>query len=296
MSSTTRIPKAEITGPYGYLLKRFSRKMLGEVPDGAAVMWQNRPVLMSLTGLGRKLQKWDQLDANLKSFANMAVAAQVGCSFCLDFGYFQAHNEGLDEVKASEVPRWRESTVFTPVEREVLEYAEAMTETPPRVTDELSARLLEQLGAPALVELTAVVGFANLTARGNTAMGDRIPGVLQGMRAATGATLGRPGSSEPRSPRVTTRADVADYAGRKTHNSLLSGLAMTTQSTWPWPMSTRVAPSASRRSTSACCSAWSSGATSRCSRFLPSFGGSGGPPQVINGPVPSGARIAVSSS
>ena len=171
MSSTPRIPKAEITGPYGYLLKRFSRKMLGEVPDGAAVMWQNRPVLMSLTGLGRKVQKWDQLDANLKSFAHMAVAAQVGCSACLDFGYFQAHNEGLDEVKASEVPRWRESTAFTPLEREVMDYAEAMTETPPQVTDEMSAGLLEQLGAPALVELTAVVACANLAARSNTAMG-----------------------------------------------------------------------------------------------------------------------------
>jgi AhpD family alkylhydroperoxidase len=171
MARTPRIPKAEITGVYGYLLRRFSRKMLGEVPEGAAVMWQNRPVLMSLMGLSRKVQKWDQLDANLKSFAHMAVAAQVGCSACLDYGYFQAHNEGLDVVKASEVPRWRESPVFTSLEREVMEYAEAMTETPPRVTDELSARLLEQLGAPAMVELAAVVGFANLSARGNTAMG-----------------------------------------------------------------------------------------------------------------------------
>ena len=110
----------------------------------------------------------------------MAVAAQIGCSACLDFGYFQAHNEGLDEAKASEVPRWRESTVFTPLERDVMEYAEAMTETPPRVTDELSARLLEQLGAPALVELTAVVGFANLTREGQHRDGDRVPGVLQG--------------------------------------------------------------------------------------------------------------------
>ena len=171
MPTTPRIPKAEITGLQGYLVKRFSRKMLGEVPDGVGVMWHHRPVLMGLAGLGRKVQKWDRLDANLKSFAHMAVAAQIGCSFCLDYGYFQAHNEGLDEVKASEVPRWRESTVFTPLEREVMEYAEAMTETPPQVTDELSARLLEQLGAPALVELGAVVGFANLTARGNTAMG-----------------------------------------------------------------------------------------------------------------------------
>jgi len=171
MASTTRIPKAEIAGPYGYLLKRFSRKMLGEVPDALGVMWHNRAVLTSSMGFGRKVQKWNQLDPNLKSFAHMAVAAQVGCSWCLDFNYFHAHNEGLDEVKASEVPRWRESTVFTPLERDVMEYAEAMTETPPQVTDELFARLLEQLGAPAMVELTSLVGFANSAARSNVAMG-----------------------------------------------------------------------------------------------------------------------------
>jgi alkylhydroperoxidase family enzyme len=61
--------------------------------------------------------------------------------------------------------------VFTRLERDVMEYAEAMSETPPRVTDELSERLLKQLGAPGLVELTAVVGFANSTTRGNTALG-----------------------------------------------------------------------------------------------------------------------------
>jgi alkylhydroperoxidase family enzyme len=101
----------------------------------------------------------------------MAVAAQIGCSWCLDYGYFHAHNSGLDEVKASEVPRWRESQVFTSLERDVMEYAEAMSETPPRVTDELSDRLLEQLGAPAMVELVASVAFANMSTRSNTALG-----------------------------------------------------------------------------------------------------------------------------
>ena len=89
---------------------------------------------------GRKVQKWDQYDESLKSFAHMAVASLVGCSFCLDFGYFQAHNDGLDLIKAREVPRWRQSDVFTPLEREVMEYAEAMTQTTPTVTDEQSAR------------------------------------------------------------------------------------------------------------------------------------------------------------
>lgn len=62
MSSTTRIPKAEITGWRGYLLKRFTRKLLGGVPEPAEVMWHNQAVLMSVTKLGQKAQKWDQLD------------------------------------------------------------------------------------------------------------------------------------------------------------------------------------------------------------------------------------------
>ena len=188
MSSALRIPKAPITGPFGYAVKGFSRKMLGDVPEGVGVMWHNRPVLTSMMGFGRKAEKWDQLDPNLKSFAHMAAVAIVGCPFCLDFAYFRAHNEGLDEAKASEVPRWRESPAFSSLERDVMEYAEAMTETPPRVTDELSARLLAQLGAPALVELTAWVGFANAAARCNTALGIK----SQGFSKVCALPLARP--------------------------------------------------------------------------------------------------------
>ena len=171
MASNTRVPKAEITGLYGALLKRFSRKMFGVVPDALGVMWHNRPVLKLGLSLGRKAAKWKECDEDLKSYAHMAVASLIGCSFCLDLGYFQAHNEGLDLTKAREVPRWRESDAFTPLERDVMEYAEAMSLTPPTVTDELSARLLEELGASALVELTAFIGLANLYTRTNTAFG-----------------------------------------------------------------------------------------------------------------------------
>jgi len=141
------------------------------VPEPVEVAWHNRKVLNFSFSVGRKAHKWDQCDENLKSFAHMAVASLVGCSFCLDLGYFQAHNDGLDEVKAREVPRWRESGVFTPLERDVMEYAEAMSHTPLTVTDELSARLLDSLGAPALVELTAIIALANLYTRSNVALG-----------------------------------------------------------------------------------------------------------------------------
>jgi alkylhydroperoxidase family enzyme len=171
MASHTRIPKAELTGIYGAMVKRMSRKMLGDVPEPVEVVWHNRKVLNFSFSLARRIEKWDQCDESLKSFAHMAVASLVGCGFCLDLGYFQAHNKGLDVAKAREVPRWRESDVFTPLERDVMEYAEAMTQTPPTVTDELSARLLAALGPAALVELTTFIALANFMTRGNTAMG-----------------------------------------------------------------------------------------------------------------------------
>ncbi|HXA31692.1 MAG TPA: carboxymuconolactone decarboxylase family protein [Acidimicrobiales bacterium] len=171
MSTSPRIPEAELTGLYGALVKRMSRKMFGAVPEAVGVTWHNRKVLNFSFGIGRKAQKWDRCDESLKSFAHMAVASLIGCSACLDFGYFQAHNEGLDVDKARQVPRWRVSDVFTPLEREVMEYAEAMTQTPPTVTDELSARLLKALGPAALVELTVFIAVANLMARSNVAMG-----------------------------------------------------------------------------------------------------------------------------
>jgi alkylhydroperoxidase family enzyme len=99
MATHTRIPPAEMTGPYAAIVKRMSRKVFGEVP------------------------------------------------------------------------RWRESAVFTPLERDVMDYAEAMSQTPTTVTDELSARLLGELGPAGLIELTATIGLVNLYARTNIALG-----------------------------------------------------------------------------------------------------------------------------
>ena len=195
MTSTARIPEARPTGVYGAIIRWTSRRRFGTVLEPITVGWHHRKVLNFSFALGRKAATWDRCDANLKSIAHMAVASYVGCSFCLDLGYFTAHNEGLDVAKAREVPRWRESDMFTPLERDVLEYAEAMTQTPPTVTDELSGRLLAALGAPALLELTASIGLANLYTRTNNALGIESQGLSASCAlpplAAAGGGAGR---------------------------------------------------------------------------------------------------------
>ena len=171
MTSETRIPATQVTGVYGALVKFAARRMIGHVPESVGVMWHNKAVMKDAMGIGRKVEGWRELDPNLASYAAMSSAATIGCSFCLDFNYFMAHNEGLDESKVREVPRWRSASVFTPLERRVMEYAEAASQTPPSVTDELSDALLSELGPAALVELAARVAFMNMTARMNVALG-----------------------------------------------------------------------------------------------------------------------------
>ena len=171
MPSTFRIPKATITGLYGKVLSGYARRTYGQIPDGVHVYWHHRKVLKAVLGFERRVDKWDRLDPDLKMLAQVASAAVIGCSWCLDFGYFKAHNDGLDLAKVREVPRWRESDVFTPVERRVLEYAEAMSVTPLTVTDAMADALRADVGVDGFVELTMMVAVENERSRFNSALG-----------------------------------------------------------------------------------------------------------------------------
>src|SRR5215207_5150098 len=70
-----------------------------------------------------------------------------------------------------EVPRWRDSDVFTDLERQVMAYAEAVTATPTAVTDEMVAGLRRRLDDAELVELTMMVAVENIRSRFNSALG-----------------------------------------------------------------------------------------------------------------------------
>ncbi|MGH3404806.1 MAG: carboxymuconolactone decarboxylase family protein [Streptosporangiaceae bacterium] len=86
-------------------------------------MTYNHPgVATSSLEFSARMAEWNAVDKSLKTFAHMAVATQVGCSWCLDVNYFPALHQDLDVARASQVPRWRESDVFTPLERDELEY------------------------------------------------------------------------------------------------------------------------------------------------------------------------------
>ncbi|MFI9202161.1 carboxymuconolactone decarboxylase family protein [Streptomyces sp. NPDC053048] len=149
----------------------YSKRAYGKVIDPLLALGHNRKVLMTDSRFEMSLARWNKLDRHLKELAVMASAASIGCSWCMDFGYWEGRRNGMSHEKLHDVPFWRDSEVYTPLERDVMEYAEAMTATPPTVEDDLVERLRQSLGEAALVELTAMVAVENLRSRMNSALG-----------------------------------------------------------------------------------------------------------------------------
>ena len=170
-SETARVPLEHQGGLLASIMKAFSRRQLGVEAEPMLAMLHQRKVLTAVTRFGMASQKWSELDNGLKELANLSVASQIGCSWCMDFGYYMSRTNGMPIEKLEQVTSWRESEVYTPLERKVLEYAEAMTATPPTVTDEMVEALRSDLDDAQLVELTATISAENLYSRTNSALG-----------------------------------------------------------------------------------------------------------------------------
>jgi AhpD family alkylhydroperoxidase len=169
-ASTARVP-LEHSGLFASVMKAFSRRQVGVEAEPLLAMLHQPKVLMAISRFGMSSQKWSKLDDGLKELASLLVASQIGCSWCMDFGYYMSRTNGMSIDKLEQLVSWRESEVYTPLERQVLEYAEAMTATPPTVTDEMVEGLRRELTDAQLVELTGTIAGENLYSRTNSALG-----------------------------------------------------------------------------------------------------------------------------
>jgi alkylhydroperoxidase family enzyme len=149
----------------------WSRRTYGAVLTPGAALGHHPRLLVEYARHERALARWDRLDPTLKALAVLASATAVNCSWCTDFGFWESSRRGVDPAKLRDVPRWRDSDRYTDLERRVLGYAEAMTTTPPQVTDEMVAALRAELDDAQLVELTMMVAVENSRSRLNSALG-----------------------------------------------------------------------------------------------------------------------------
>ena len=79
-------------------------------------------------------------------------------------------NEGGAE-KLGEVLAWRDSKLFSPMERAALEYAERITTTGQKVDDALFSELKKHFTEAQIVELTAAIAMENFRTKFNPPLG-----------------------------------------------------------------------------------------------------------------------------
>jgi AhpD family alkylhydroperoxidase len=170
-SQTARVPLEHPGSTLASIMNFWTRRSYGQEMEPMLALLHNRKVMTSVARFEMGVAKWSRLDSDLKELASLAVASQIGCSWCMDFGYYMSRTNGIDAAKLEQVAEWRASTVYTPLERKVLEYAEAMTATPPTVTDEMVEGLHADLDDAQIVELTEMISVENLRSRTNSALG-----------------------------------------------------------------------------------------------------------------------------
>ncbi len=87
----------------------------------------------------------------------------------MDINTASGQAAGIDDEKFAHLADYAASPAFTPLERLVLAYADAMTISGQDTTDELFAELRGHFSAEELVELAAHIAFENFRSRFNHA-------------------------------------------------------------------------------------------------------------------------------
>ncbi len=183
----TRIPPKPLHRYPWYIrffLKRQER-IYGKVL-APSLLWGRLPsVFFGLLGLlGVFSRRRYPVDQRLRSLVSIRVAQLNGCDFCVDLNAYHFLKAAGEESKAAEVGSWRESEHFTESERAALTWAEQVTESCADIDKTAVEALRAYYSDDEVTALTAWIGFQNMSAKFNAALGAEEHGFCDVGRAA----------------------------------------------------------------------------------------------------------------
>jgi len=183
---------ARRAGPLVKLLLAFSRRkvkqMTGREPQGMLGPLETYArVPRLLVGYGMlegATASLHRVPERLKLLAEMKAATMTTCEYCLDIGSQIARRRGISDEELLALSDYRDSELFSDLDKLVLDYAVGMSRQPVDVPDELFARLREALDEQQIVELTNLIALENMRGRFNFALGYHSVGFSEGMVCA----------------------------------------------------------------------------------------------------------------
>ena len=136
------------------------------------LLWGRSPRVFATLALlyGAFNRKRSPLDPALRSLVTVRVSQINHCAFCIDINSSTLLKRGVARDKVMAVQNWRDSHLFDERERSALDYAEAMTLSDRAVDDGLFSGLRLHFDDDALVELTGLIAFQNMSSKFNAAL------------------------------------------------------------------------------------------------------------------------------
>lgn len=138
-----------------------------------ARLWGRLPrSFLFLTLLYRSLDRADSpIEPALRALVQVRVSRINWCAFCVDLNGAAALERAVAPEKLAALDDYERSALYTERERAALAYAEAATDPARRVDEACFARLRAHFDEQAVLELTALVAFQNLSSKFNAALG-----------------------------------------------------------------------------------------------------------------------------
>ena len=93
------------------------------------------------------------------------------CSFCVDINSATALKRGITDEKLATLADYASSNLYSDKEKAALAYAEAVTHSDRQPTEEHFKALRCYFDDDAIIELTGLIGFQNMSSKFNAALG-----------------------------------------------------------------------------------------------------------------------------
>ena len=149
----------------------YTRRQYGKVVTPLGVSAHHKPTMIGMAAFEVALERGNGVPDRLKVLGELKAALMAGCDFCMDIGSWIARGHGITEEELRAFAEYRDSELFSELDRLVIDYAAGVSSTPVDVSDELFAQLRRHLDDAQLVELTSAIAWENWRARFNWSLG-----------------------------------------------------------------------------------------------------------------------------
>ena len=148
------------------------KRKYGEILEPARLWGRSPKVFATLAMLYGAFDRGSSpLEPTLRTLVTVRVSQINWCPFCVDINSATALKRGITDEKLTALADYTDSGLFSGKEKAALAYAEAVTCSDQQPTQAHFEALRRHFDDEAIIELTGLIGFQNMSSKFNSALG-----------------------------------------------------------------------------------------------------------------------------